>query len=220
MGPENRPHPPRQPLSTAPGLFQGQPATEAMNKRSRTHSRRGYWGLSTSRNHFASPFQRPRAISRARKNLLDRRLRRRWDGWSICRLAPKGLASDLRPAKFMAIPKPGRGPRGSLFLAGIILSVCSEPPDRWEGGDEHPGVKLGLARPAGSTVRRTSNPSHPPFRLPPPSPFIPDAPEQTMMVIHARPTKSPREFQSATTGCKNRMGPDYRPTANGDAHAW
>ena len=32
---------------------------------------------------------------------------------------------------------------------GIILSVCEEPPDWWEGGDEHPAIKLGLAYPRG-----------------------------------------------------------------------
>jgi len=59
---------------------------------------------------------------------------------------PARRASMARPAaNLMAISEPKRGPRGFLLLAGIIYTVCSEPPDRWEGGDEHPADKLGFA---------------------------------------------------------------------------
>ena len=154
MGPENRPHPHRPPLSTAPGHFQGHPAIEAIHERSRMLCRRGFWGLRICRNHIASPFQRPKAISRARTNLLDCRLRRRWDGWSICRLAPKGLASDLRPAKFMAIPKPGRGPR---FPSGIDGTASYYPYAR----SRLTGGKAATSIPTSNSVSR--NPRGPYF---------------------------------------------------------
>jgi hypothetical protein len=40
--------------------------------------------------------------------------------------APKGLTSDLGPAKPNAISKPGRGPRGFLFLDGIFLLTVAQ----------------------------------------------------------------------------------------------
>jgi len=89
LGPENLPQPPRQPLSPAPGHFQGQPATEATHEPSRTHSRWGFWGLRKCRNHFASSSRGPRAISRARTPAIHVRsrmyCRRGFWGLRICR---------------------------------------------------------------------------------------------------------------------------------------
>ena len=71
-------------------------ASNAKRQQSRTHSmevRRP--GMTTD--CLSGPCGAFPAGFRAWKRLLDCRLRLRWDGWSICRLAPKGPSRNRNP---------------------------------------------------------------------------------------------------------------------------